>query len=166
MREFANNRTKKPVKLTESIGQVTEGYVGKLQTLLSTYKIHHQNAHNLHWNLKGKHFFTLHEKYGEVYQSALDGADLVAEKLRALGQTPLVKYSTYLENSLVEELEVISEDEAGVQYLIEANQKLMTLQQEIFEEANAINDGSTSTMMADLNAELEKANWMLSSWLS
>ena len=51
----------------------------KLNLLLSNYQMYYQNLRSLHWNIKGKMFFMLHEKFEEFYNTASEVIDEIAE---------------------------------------------------------------------------------------
>ncbi|MFC2279979.1 MAG: ferritin-like domain-containing protein, partial [Treponema socranskii subsp. buccale] len=44
----------------------------KLNLYLANQMIDYVKKHNLHWNLKGTQFFTLHAKLEELYEEAGD----------------------------------------------------------------------------------------------
>ena len=61
----------------------------KLNLYLANQLVDYVKKHNLHWNLKGSHFFTLHAKLEELYDEAGDILDEVAERILALGGNPV-----------------------------------------------------------------------------
>ena len=68
---------------------MTKELESKLNLYLANQMIDYVKKHNLHWNLKGKHFFTLHAKLEELYDEANDILDEVAERILALGGNPV-----------------------------------------------------------------------------
>jgi len=52
--------------------------VENLHDLLANYHIYYQNLRGCHWNIKGPHFFTLHEKFEELYTAAITTIDELA----------------------------------------------------------------------------------------
>ncbi|MDX5436910.1 MAG: DNA starvation/stationary phase protection protein, partial [Pontibacter sp.] len=50
----------------------------KLNVLLATYHLYYQNLRGFHWNIKGVHFFQLHDKFEELYDTALARIDAIA----------------------------------------------------------------------------------------
>ena len=39
----------------------------ELNSLLANYQIYYQNLRGFHWNIQGRNFFELHEKFEELY---------------------------------------------------------------------------------------------------
>ena len=59
-----------------------------LAQLLADYQIYYTNLRNLHWNVKGHKFFTMHSKYEELYNEAAAHVDEIAERILQLGAHP------------------------------------------------------------------------------
>jgi len=55
--------------------------------------------HNYHWFVKGHHFFTLHAKFEELYNEVQQHLDALAERLLAIGETPVADLRGCLELS-------------------------------------------------------------------
>ena len=76
----------------------------KLNLYLANQMIDYVKKHNLHWNLKGTQFFTLHAKLEELYDEANDILDEVAERILALGGNPVSNMKEALEMATIKEL--------------------------------------------------------------
>ena len=63
--------------------------------------------HNLHWNIEGKDFFTLHAKLEEFYDQIGEEFDEVAERVLMLGARPLASLKEYIAAARVKELESV-----------------------------------------------------------
>ena len=61
--------------------------------------------HNLHWNVVGHQFKSVHEYLESIYDALADVLDEVAEILKMDGELPLGSLKKYLEVASVEELE-------------------------------------------------------------
>lgn len=59
--------------------------------------------HNYHWYVKGSQFFTLHEKFQELYEEAALHVDEIAERLLAVKGKPIATMSDYLKTSSIKE---------------------------------------------------------------
>lgn len=140
-------------------------YKAKLNRLLATYQMHYQNLRSLHWNIKGANFFELHLKYEELYNRTQIIIDDIAERLLVLETVPYYNFSQYIEHSLIQENDYITEGNQGMNYIVNAQEALLKLENEILNLAGEINDEGTSAMMSDLIREKEKTNWMFKSWL-
>lgn len=141
-------------------------YTEKLNRLLATYQLHYQNLRALHWNIKGEHFFELHLKYEELYTRAQVIVDDVAERILALGSTPLHRFRDYLEKSHIAENSTVHDGKEGMSYILSAQKTLLELERDLLSDSNVLNDEGTNALMSDLVREKEKSNWMFAAWLN
>jgi len=140
-------------------------YKTKLNELLATYQLHYQNLRSLHWNIKGQNFFELHLKYEELYNRSQIIIDDIAERLLVLEQKPFYSFTHYLKNSKIEENNYITDGKEGMKYILNAQEVILSLENEILKLSSSENDEGTTSMMSDLIREKEKTNWMFKSWL-
>jgi starvation-inducible DNA-binding protein len=108
---------------------LTQSYKDKINQLLSSYQVHYQNLRLLHWNIKGEQFFELHAKYEELYNRSQVIIDDLAERLLALDETPLSRFSDYLKHSVISESQIISEGYRGIQYVVNAQNDLLIVKE-------------------------------------
>src|SRR5688572_33358814 len=92
----------KPVKLGWSTKE-TERIGESLNLVLVNYSVHYQKLRNYHWNVKGSDFFDLHEQFEQQYTEVLENIDVIAERIRVFGKTPLSTMKDYLEISEIKE---------------------------------------------------------------
>src|SRR5690625_6382389 len=59
--------------------------------------------HQYHWYVQGPHFFTLHEKFEELYNETSEQFDAFAERLLAKGDKPFSTLGEYLEHATISE---------------------------------------------------------------
>lgn len=137
----------------------------KLNKLLSNYQIFYMNVRGFHWNIKGQQFFELHAKFEETYNDLLLKIDEIAERILTLGQRPQHAYSTYLDNSDIEEAKDVHEGRDCVKNILESYQVIIRLQRELLTQAADAGDEGTSSLMSDYIKEQEKTAWMLTSYL-
>ena len=85
----------------------------KMNQYLANQEVSYMKLHNLHWYVKGRSFFTLHVKLEELYDQTAEIIDEVAERLLALGQSPVANLKQALAMADVKELDnvPISSDE-------------------------------------------------------
>ena len=57
-----------------------EKLVIELNVLLADYEVFYQNLRGLHWNIKGREFFELHEKFEELYKDINNFRTLVKKE--------------------------------------------------------------------------------------
>ena len=138
--------------------------VSGLSMLLANLQVHYTNLRNLHWNVKGKGFFVLHEKYEELYNDVAGKIDEVAERMLQLDATPEHRFSVYLKQAQVAEIDVVSCGKQGLGYVIDVLKVLIAQEREILSSASQAGDDVTVSLMSDYLKEQEKLAWMLAAW--
>lgn len=137
----------------------------KLNELLASFQVYYQNLRGFHWNVKGKMFFTLHNKFEELYDDAAEKVDEVAERILTLGGTPLHTFEDYLKTS---KIAVVKDENDGMK-LVEATLEnlstLIKIERELMEVAEKAEDEGTNALASDFISEQEKTVWMLNSLL-
>lgn len=146
-----------PVKESEVIA-------AELNILLSNFQVYYQNLRGLHWNIRGKRFFSLHVKFEELYNDAQEKIDMVAERILTLGGTPLHTFEDYIKNNRLEVGNNISKDTEAVHLIMSSLSDLLKIERVILEETDNINDEGTNSMMSDFIKEQEKTIWMMKAW--
>lgn len=144
----------------------TEELAGILNQLLANLEIHYQNLRGLHWNITGTDFFELHVKYEEQYTRIQEVIDEVAERILTLGQRPLHTFSSYIENTNIEEMKDVSNGKEGVKYVVDAHKTLLEIERKALNLSGDIHDEGTNALMSDLISEQEKVSWMFHSYMS
>ncbi len=135
-----------------------------LAQLLADFQVHYTNLRNLHWNIKGRRFFILHEKYEELYNSMAEKIDEVAERILQLDGTPEHRFSAYLKQAKVQELDVVKNEDAGLKYVLDTTQTLIADEREVLAVAAEVGDEVTVSLMTDYLAGQEKLVWMLAAY--
>lgn len=139
----------------------------KLNEYLANQQVMYIKLHNLHWYVKGHSFFTLHAKLEELYDQTAQVMDDVAERLLALGGSPVASLKEALALSSVKELEdvPISSDET-IKSLISDVEYWIRDTKEIVKLAEDDDDGATADQFNGYLAEYQKLMWMLKSYIS
>jgi starvation-inducible DNA-binding protein len=139
----------------------------KLNEYLANQQVMYMKLHNLHWYVKGRSFFTLHAKLEELYDQTAQIMDGVAERLLALGGSPVASLKKALALSSVKELEdvPISSDET-IKSLISDVEYWIRDTKEIIKLAEDDDDGATADQFNGYLAEYQKLLWMLKSYIS
>ncbi len=145
--------------------QKTKILANDLNVLLANFQIYYQNLRGIHWNIKGKRFFDLHEKFEELYTDANAKVDEIAERVLTLGETPLHTFEDYSAKAQVPVGKNISEDEKAVKLIVDSLTELLKIERQILDEADDANDEGTNSMMSDFITEQEKTVWMMKAWL-
>lgn len=138
----------------------------KLNELLSNLVVLNTKFYHYHWNVKGGHFFTLHEKYEELYTEGHAYIDEVAERILMIGGTPVSTLKGYLSlTSLLEEARTDLDATTMVkQTLFDLGTMRDTLKQ-VIASASYQEDKVTEDMAIGMLASYEKTIWMLKAFL-
>lgn len=139
---------------------------GKLNFLLADFQIYYMNLRGLHWNVKGRRFFMLHEKFEELYNETNDVVDEIAERILSLGEKPLHSFDDYLESKSLRVTKNISDGDLAVSSILDNLNELLLQERNILEVASDNNDEGTASLMSDLISGQEKLIWMLTAYLS
>lgn len=133
----------------------------KLNAYLSNVQISYMNVRGFHWNIVGKQFYQLHEKFEEVYNGLNDMADEIAERILMLGGTPVHAFSKYIKMASIKEKENLSTAEATVKELINDTLELLKNEREIVALAAENDDEGTVGLISAYIENHEKMLWML-----
>lgn len=143
----------------------TEELRMELDLLLANYQVFYMNVRGFHWNIKGKDFFELHDKFEELYDDLLIKIDEVAERNLTLGGEPMHTYSDYLEKSTIREAKSVSEGMKAAKLILESLGVLLEIQRRILQLSDEAGDEGTNALMSDYIREQEKLAWMYGAYL-
>ena len=135
--------------------------VTALQQLLADFQIHYTNLRGFHWEIKGRGFFVLHEKFESMYDDAASKIDEIAERILTLGGTPENKFSGYLKVARISEVSGISSSHDAVANVLATYKHLIVEERKLIDLANEANDVVTADMLTGDLKEQEKMIWML-----
>lgn len=136
----------------------------ELNILLADYHLYYQKLRNFHWNIVGKNFFDLHEKFEEMYDDAKLKVDEIAERILTLRFQPVSNYSDYLKESNLKESPSETKDVEMVKILLKDHGALLKQLRTVIEKADAAGDEGTIDMIGAYIGGLEKISWMLDAW--
>lgn len=143
----------------------TKSLAKDLNHLLANFQLYYQNLRGIHWNIQGRAFFNLHEKFEELYTDANTKVDEIAERILTLGETPLHTFEDYTKAARVPVGKNISKDEKAVELIVNSLTELLKIERNILEASDEANDEGTNSMMSDFITEQEKTVWMMKAWL-
>ncbi len=144
-----------------------EDLVKNLNCLLADLNVFYRKLQNYHWNVKGKDFFTMHEKLEEYYDEINEQIDEVAEHILMLNNEPLGTMKDYLDNTCITEAKNEKIDECEViKNIIADYNTLLKKVTEIKEEADNQKEYRTSSLMDNYISLYMKNLWMLNQTIS
>ena len=135
--------------------------INELNVLLADYSIYYQKLRSFHWNVLGKNFFELHNKFEELYTDARLKIDEVAERILTLRYHPVSSLQEYLQMSSLEEVSPFIKDTEMVGEILNDHKKLLQQMKTALDKADSAGDEATVDMLGAYIGELEKASWML-----
>lgn len=122
---------------------------------------------NFHWNVTGMDFTALHGLLQKQYEDLDATVDELAERVRALGHTPLGSLREFLEAARPREVPgKLLAPEKMVGALLEDHESVIrNLRQDLEACANKHHDAGTGDLLTGLMEKHEKTAWMLRSHL-
>ncbi|PKG51019.1 Dps family protein [Olleya sp. 1-3] len=138
--------------------------VVELNTLLSDYNLYYQKLRTFHWNILGKNFFDLHEKFENMYNEAKLKVDEIAERILTLRHHPVSKFSDYLKISSLSEGSVMTTDDEMIDELLNDHKTMLSQMRQVLSKAEDAGDEGTIDLIGAYIRELEKSSWMLNAW--
>ncbi|GGZ31373.1 DNA starvation/stationary phase protection protein [Echinicola pacifica] len=138
--------------------------VESLNQLLANYHVHYQKLRNFHWNVTGGDFFDLHEKFEELYNEAFENIDLIAERIRVFGMTPLSLMKDYLEHSEIKEVGTDLSSDKMVTEVLKDFEILSENMNDCAEKVAELGDSATEDMLIAMIKSIELHHWMLTSF--
>ncbi|MFD1954966.1 Dps family protein [Paenibacillus thailandensis] len=135
-----------------------------LNRQIANWSVLYVKLHNYHWYVKGSQFFTLHEKFQQLYEEAALHVDELAERLLSLKGQPIATMRNYLEASSIKEA---TGEENAVQMVDTLIGDFETVIEELkagMSAAQEAGDETTADMLLAIHTSLEKHVWMLSAF--
>ena len=142
----------------------TANTVSELNILLADYHLYYQKLRNFHWNVIGKNFFDLHEKFEELYDDAKLKVDEIAERILTLRHHPVSKFSDYIKIATVQEESAMISDQAMIDSLLKDHKIILAQMSSVIDSAENASDEGTVDLIGAYIRELEKTSWMLNAW--
>ena len=139
----------------------------KLNTYLSNLAVLNIKIHNLHWNIVGSQFVSVHEYLESEYDKAGERLDEVAELIRMSGEFPVANLKEYLEISTIKEIE--TSKEVSIKEALEIVLSDIKLQKElaleIRKEADEADNFPVANVMENHIEDYNKQIWFVESSL-
>ena len=142
----------------------TKKTVEELNVLLADYHLYYQKLRNFHWNIIGKNFFDLHEKFEELYDDAKLKVDEIAERILTIRFQPTSNLSEYLKDSNLKESPSDISDSKMIEILLNDHGALLKQMRKVVDFADKADDEGTIDLIGAYIRELEKTSWMLDAW--
>lgn len=138
-----------------------------INQLVANQGVLYVKLHQYHWYVQGPQFFTLHEKFEQLYNETSENFDAFAERLVAKGKKPYSTLGEFLEHATITEKpydESLSADRM-VSNLIDDYQTIKKLVNQGVELAIEENDAISEDMLIEYKGEIDLTIWMLRAYL-
>ncbi|MFC7049580.1 Dps family protein [Emcibacter nanhaiensis] len=142
--------------------QIAEGLS---RLMADTYTLY-LKTHNYHWNVTGPMFQTLHEQFEVHYTELWAAIDVIAERIRSLGEYAPGTYKEFAALTSIPEDDGIPSAEQMIRNLVEANEAVTRTARSIVPLAADAGDEPTVGILGDRMEVSEKNAWMLRSLLN
>lgn len=139
-----------------------ENLIKNLQCTLADSYILYLKTQNYHWNVTGPNFGSLHAMFEGQYNDLFTAVDLLAERIRALGEKAIGTFASYQKMTVIQEGNENLSAQEMVKDLAQDQEKISQSLQKVLKEAQLIGDEVTAGMVADRLEVHQKNAWMLS----
>jgi len=144
------------------------GLITLLNGILANLSVLNTKTKNYHWNVVGMQFRSLHAFFEELYGSQAQNIDDVAERIKALGGTPLGTMAAFISTAtLKEETRTgLAAEEMVASLLADYEAIIRQLRDKITQSGEKLSDDGTADFLTGLMENYEKTAWMLRSLLA
>lgn len=133
---------------------------GLSRLLADTYTLY-LKTHNFHWNVTGPQFNSLHLMFEGHYTELALAVDLIAERIRALGEPAPGSYSAFAKLSTIKEADDVPSATDMVRILADDQLAVVRTARSVFPLADAAQDEPTADLLTQRMQVHEKTAWML-----
>ena len=138
---------------------------GLSHVLADTYTLY-LKTHNYHWNVVGPMFNTLHLMFEAQYNELALAVDLIAERIRALGEPAPGSYLEFTELSTIAEDREKPEATEMIRRLVDGHETVARTARSVYPAAEVASDEPTADLLTQRLQVHEKTAWMLRSMLA
>ncbi|MFB4158777.1 DNA starvation/stationary phase protection protein [Geomicrobium sp. JSM 1781026] len=137
----------------------------ELNEQLANLHVFYIKLHNYHWYIKGKHFFSLHEKFEEMYDKTKTHIDEYAEQMLTVRVQPLATMKDFLAASTIDEA---TGNEGELDMVNSISLDLQKMSNELYEIMEQLEDKkalSLADAIQEIARDFQKDDWMLRAYL-
>ena len=141
--------------------------VARLNRLLASSIDLSLQAKQAHWNTRGPAFIALHELYDKVHDVAEGGADLLAERITALGGVAEGTLEAVSRGTRLAKYPISLEGETGhIEQLADAIAAAAEDVRQSIDEFGSLGDQGTADVATEIVRDLDQHLWFVESHLS
>jgi starvation-inducible DNA-binding protein len=133
---------------------------GLSHLLADTYTLY-LKTHNFHWNVTGPMFQTLHAMFEVQYDELALAVDLIAERIRALGEPAPGSYGDYQMLASITIEPGVPNAKEMIRQLVGGQEAVVRTARSVFKPAERAGDQVTMDLLTQRMQVHEKTAWML-----
>lgn len=137
---------------------------GLAKLLADTY-VSYLKTQNYHWNVTGPQFSSLHILFENQYNDLAASVDVIAERIRALGEFAPGSFKAFASLTSIAEDTAHPSAEGMIRNLIQDNEAISQYARELTATADLADDEVTCDLLTTRMSAHEKNAWMLRSLL-
>lgn len=138
----------------------------KLAVLLADTYMLTLKTQNYHWNVTGPNFSALHQLFEEQYNDMWAASDVIAERIRALGEKTPGSFAAFAKLTSIKEESGNPSAEQMLKKLAADHQALAESCESVMNEADDVDDEGTEDLAVERLRFHQKAVWMLKAHLA
>ncbi len=137
---------------------------GLSRLLADTYTLY-LKTHNYHWNVTGPMFTSLHTLFEEQYTELATAVDVIAERIRALGEFAPGSYQSFAALTEIKEETEVPSAEQMIKNLLDSHEVIIRHARELLQSEAIETDDVSGDLLTQRMEFHEKIAWMLRSLL-
>lgn len=141
------------------------GVAAELSKVLADSYAVYQKTHGYHWNVRGPDFFSIHNLLEQQYRDIWEALDLIAERIRALGELAPQGGSAFANLTSIKDGDPEQDATAMLTELMRDHETLIATARAALKIADDDGDDVSVDLLTQRLATHEKFTWMLRSTL-
>lgn len=139
-----------------------KGVAKILNALLADEYVLYTKTRNFHWNVTGPHFHDLHKFFESQYEELDTIIDEIAERVRALDETPIATLAEFLSKSRIKEPSGDLKAKEMIECLLEDHEAIVCqMREDIDAVGGKFHDSGNQDEITGWMERHEKMAWML-----
>ena len=139
---------------------------GELSKVLADTYTLYLKTHNYHWNVTGPQFNTLHSMFELQYNELWVAIDVIAERIRSVGEFAPGTYAEYEERSSISVSKGVPTASEMLAQLVEGHEAVARTARKVYPAATKANAQPTADLLTERLEVHEKTAWMLRSMVA
>lgn len=139
--------------------------VAALSKLLADSYVLYLKTQNYHWNVTGPYFNTLHTMFQAQYEDLAAANDLIAERIRALGEKAPGSFAAFTKMTDIKEETGSPSATQMIKNLVKDQDIIVAAAEDVLNAGEAVGDEATVDLAIQRIQLHQKNHWMLKAHL-